>query len=459
MSVKNVVDKHGKSYNIASRLGEGSQGETFLLEGGSHIVKLFKNVVNETELKSKINFLISLNLDKNYYSVPTQEIITPSCGYISEFASGMTPLSVLKMSPAVTDFQEWYLSTGGLLKRYGVLIKLANAIRSLHSKGLIYCDLSPNNVFISSDQRKHNVFLIDMDNLRYKTSIVHNIYTPFYGAPEIVKGIAPNTVMSDCYSFAVIAYELLACNHPLMGDMVDEGEPEVEEQAMRGELPWVEDQNDDSNIRSTGLPSDCFVSNKVMKLFHRTFEEGLNDPMRRPTMAEWCDALNDGLNDLLYCKDCKIHYPYSNNKQCPFCDVNPELAVAVKIQRWEEDEYYNQSTNTIAKHFSLQPIIYDNMMIDVHTSKYLKAFHLLSVYDDYDTPVAQLSIEQIEGEPGIVRLIVKPLNDYTLFFKIPELNLEQSFDSEKKFKFNISSHKTMILSVKDFTTPQRVLVI
>lgn len=456
--LENVVDKYGVSYNVTKRIGEGSQGETFMLEGDQNIVKLFKGSINDMELKSKINFLINLNLDKRYYSVPIKEIISPKSGYISEFASGMISLSELKNSPKGENFGNWYVKTGGLLKRYGVLIKLANCIRTLHSKGLVYCDLSPNNVFVSSNPKKHNVFLIDMDNLRYKTSIIHNIYTPFYGAPEIIKGIAPNTPMSDCYSFAVIAYELLALNHPLIGDLVDEGEPEIEEKALRGEIPWVEDSSDDSNIRTTGIPSSCFIASKVMDLFHRTFEEGLNEPLKRPTIANWCDALNDGLNDLILCDNCKTHYPLSNTGHCPFCEKEPEIPLTLKIQRWEESENYDNSNNTIISQFALQPMVFDRISIDRHTTKYIKAYHLLSVYDDYDTPIAQVTI--VPAEDGVMaRLIIKPLNDFELFFKIPEINIEDTFYKEKTFRFNPASHKQMIIGIKDFTTPQRVLVI
>ena len=458
MDMSNVVDSNRVSYNVDHQIGEGSQGETYLLEGGNYIAKLFKGAVNDTEIKSKINFLINLNLDKQIYSVPLQEIISPRSGYISEFASGMVSLSNLKYTPQIQDFGGWYVSTGGLLKRYGVLIKLAIAIRALHAKGLVYCDLSPNNVFVSSNPQKHNVFIIDMDNLRYKTGIVHNIFTPFYGAPEVVRMIAPNTVMSDCYSFAVIAYELLACNHPLIGDMVDEGEPDVEESALRGDLPWVEDVNDDSNCRSTGLPSSFFISKSVMSLFHRTFEEGLHNPMKRPTMGEWVDALNNGLNELLMCDSCRIHYPYSNAHHCPFCEKEPEYLLSIKIQRWEEEESYDSSTNSIRKQFVLQPNAIDVITIDKRTTKYLKAFHLLSVFDNFETPVAQLTIKPAE-EPNMARLIVTPLDDYVIFFKIPELNIEQSFEKEKKFKFNIQSHKEMLIGLKNFSTPQRVLVI
>ena len=195
-----------------------------------------------------------------------------------------------------------------------------------------------------------------------------------------------------------------------------------------------------------------------MSLFHRTFEEGLHNTMNRPTMGEWVDALNNGLNELLMCESCRIHYPYSNAHHCPFCEKEPEYLLSIKIQRWEEEESYDSSSNSINKQFVLQPNVIDVITIDKRTTKYLKAFHLLSVFDNFETPIAQLTIKPAE-EPNMARLIVTPLDDYVIFFKIPELNIEQSFDKEKKFKFNIKSHKEMLIGLKNFSTPQRVLVI
>jgi len=227
-----VIDSKNIRYNVLEKLGEGSQGTTYLLEDKKHIVKLFNHSFNETESKSKINFLLNLELDKKIFSVPLRQITQPKHGYIAEFASGMQPLSNLKLENVKESLSEWYLKTGGLSKRYNVLIRLAAILRTLHSKGLAYCDLSPNNVFVSERADLFNVFLIDLDNLRYKTSVVHNIYTPFYGAPEVISNNSPNTTMSDCFSFAVIAYELLTLNHPLIGDYVSNGDPELEEQAL-----------------------------------------------------------------------------------------------------------------------------------------------------------------------------------------------------------------------------------
>lgn len=154
----NVTDSYRNSYEILSEIGKGAQGATYLLKGGKYIAKLFANVKNPTELRAKINFLKQLDLDKDGFAIPLEEITQPKIGYISEFASGMEPLSMLKWSNQSEDLQKWFIETGGLLKRLQVLTKLAERLRTLHSKGLIYCDLSPSNVFVSSDAKNSHVF-------------------------------------------------------------------------------------------------------------------------------------------------------------------------------------------------------------------------------------------------------------------------------------------------------------
>ncbi|GAA8176232.1 hypothetical protein HpBT135_12700 [Helicobacter pylori] len=52
-------------------------------------------------------------------------------------------------------------------------------------------------------------------------------------------------MLSDTFSFAIIAYELLNMVHPFDGDMSGGVENFIE-------LPWIEDSEDDSN-RSCGL--------------------------------------------------------------------------------------------------------------------------------------------------------------------------------------------------------------
>ncbi|MCS4432847.1 protein kinase domain-containing protein [Aquiflexum gelatinilyticum] len=461
----NVVDSKNISYKVLEKIGGGSQGITYLLNDQKHIVKLLNQSFDDNTTKTKINFLMNLGLDKKEFAIPLRQITQPKNGYIAEFASGMIPLSTLKLGTENKNLTEWYLNSGGLLKRYNVLIRLAALFRAIHSKGLAYCDLSPNNVFISERHDADNVFLIDLDNLRYKTSIVNNIYTPFYGAPEVVSNYGPNTTMSDCFSFAVLAYELLTLNHPLIGDYVSEGEPELEEEALAGKLPWVDHSRDFSNERSTGLPSEKVMPEKLLNLFRKNFEEGLNNPIERPSMAQWFDMLNLALNELLKCgnNDCNLRYPFNNLKQCSFCGYKPQKVKRIQMRRWEEVEYLDEQTHEIKKLFSLQPEIYDEILMDENTPKEIAAFNFLLT--DIEPLAPLLKIEHLI-ESSESKLLLSPLNGVK-FNISPRIGLSEGsktivLDTPKKIRVVDASQQDKqkyMLHLKDLITSQRVLTI
>lgn len=461
----NVLDSKNISYNVLEKLGEGSQGITYLLNDKKHIVKLFNQTFDDSTIKSKINFLINLGLDKKVFAVPLRQITQPKNGYISEFAAGMIPLSSLKLGTENTNLTEWYLSSGGLLKRYNVLIRLASLMRAIHSKGLAYCDLSSNNVFISESPDADNVFLIDLDNLRYKTSIVNNIYTPFYGAPEVISNNAPNTTMSDCFSFAVLAYELLTLNHPLIGDFVSEGEPELEEEALSGKLPWVDHSEDFTNKRSTGLPSKKVMPEKLLNLFRKNFEKGINNPIERPSMAQWFDMLNLALNELLKCgnTDCRLRYPFNNLKKCSFCGYEPQKVTRIQMRRWEEVEYFDSKTYEIKHHFAIQPEIYDEILIDENTTKEIAAFNFLLT--DIEPLATLLKIEHLI-ESNESKILLSPLNGVK-FNISPRIGLTENgktivLDTPKKIRIVDATQQDKqkyMLHLKDLNTSQRVLTI
>jgi serine/threonine protein kinase len=461
----NVVDTTNISYDVLEKLGEGSQGVTYLLKGRKYIAKLFNKSFDDNATKSKINFLINLGLDKKVFSVPLRQITQPKNGYIAEFASGMQPLSNLKLENAKENLSDWYSKTGGLSKRYNVLIKLAAILRTLHSKGLAYCDLSPNNVFISEKAESFNVFLIDLDNLRYKTSLVHNIYTPFYGAPEVVSNNAPNTCMSDCYSFAVIAYELLTLNHPLIGDYVSEGEPELEEKALAGKLPWVEHSEDKTNERSTGLPSEKVIPEKLFSLFRKNFEDGLNNSFERPSMADWYEVLVRALNELLKCgnPNCNLLYPYNNKKQCTFCGYEPQKVTRVQMRRWEETEVFDKQTHKVKSSFNLESTVYEEILVDENTPKEIAALNFL--LSDIEPMESLLKVEYLV-ENNETKILLTPFNGVK-FYISPRKGLEDGgksilLDTAKKIRVvdaNQSDKQKYMLHLKDLNIPQRVLTI
>ena len=377
----------------------------------------------------------------------------------------MQPLSNLKSENVKENLSEWYLKTGGLSKRYNVLIRLAAILRALHSKGLAYCDLSPNNVFISEKDNFFNVFLIDLDNLRYKTSVVHNIFTPFYGAPEVISNNSPNTTMSDCYSFAVIAYELLTLNHPLIGDYVSNGEPELEEQALLGKLPWVDNEDDPTNKRTTGLPTINVIPKRLFELFYKNFEVGLNNPLERPSMAEWFDTLNLANNELLKCgnQECTLIYPFNNNKRCPLCGYTPNKVTRIQMRRWEETESFDTQTHEIKSTFNLEPTVYDEILMDENTPKEIAAFNFLLT--DIEPLESLLKIEYLE-ENNETKIWLTPLNGVKFYISprkgLADLGKPFLLDTARKIRIvdsNQSDKQKYMLHLKDLNIPQRVLTI
>lgn len=450
----NVIDSFKNSYEIHSEIGKGSQGTTYLLKGGKYIVKLFSNVINPTELKAKVNFLKQLDLDKEEFSVPLEEITQPKIGYISEFASGMEPLINLRWANQSDDLQKWYIETGGLLKRLQVLTKLAERLRTLHSKGLIYCDLSPNNVFISTDIKNSHVFLIDLDNLRYRTSTIHNIYTPFYAAPELTNSTSANSMESDCFSFAIIAYEVLTLNHPLIGDYVTDGEPELEENALSGKLPWVDHSSNDINKRTSGIPSDFFITQNLKDLFKRTFEDGLNNPLKRPTISEWCKGFYKALNEIIKCPTCNIHYPFSITSKCPFCGNSSDSVIKVQMKRWERITHYEKATNSIAEPFEIAPFVFEEILIDKYTPKYIKKSHFL-LQGAPNEPVLQIKVLESDDCEKLVEITPKGITFYVA------IDGQEVFytDKTKKIRVTGKRHRELVIGITKLDTPQRVLTI
>ena len=72
----------------------------------------------------------------------------------------------------------------------------------------------------------------------------------------------------------------------MKGECVSEGEPEIEEKALRGELTWIDHPIDKRNESKRGLPRDIVLTSKLTGLFDQCFNAGLHSAEARPTMAE-----------------------------------------------------------------------------------------------------------------------------------------------------------------------------
>jgi serine/threonine protein kinase len=97
-----------------------------------------------------------------------------------------------------------------------ILDQVAGAVRYIHERGIIHCDLKPENIFLAKlpDARGPHVKLIDF-GLAFRVDALPGdpSGTLQYMAPERIDGEAP-TPQCDVYSLGVILYELITKMRP-----------------------------------------------------------------------------------------------------------------------------------------------------------------------------------------------------------------------------------------------------
>lgn len=325
---KSVRDRKGTQYELTEKIGQGGQGVVWRIRGGTLAAKLLRNASkNDREvLTQRLAFVRRLDLKGLAIARPLETLDPPHCGYVMQFLRDMVPVSRL-FDPGKGKVMapEWYHQTGGLKRRLRLMAKVARLLGRLHAKGLIYGDLSAENVFISENPAHDEVWMIDADNLEYQSQPSGSercTYTPGFGAPELVSGRGCSSSLSDNYAFAVLCFKVLSLVHPFLGDYVNEGEPELEEAAFAGEIPWIEDPDDATNRTGHGVPREWVLSNRLRALFEKAFGVGRQDRLKRPSAEAWADVLETAAHMTLECPKCSASY-YFNQPQCPYCQHKP----------------------------------------------------------------------------------------------------------------------------------------
>lgn len=374
--IHKYVDEYENAYFKDELLGQGGQGIVFRTKDPDLAIKL---VTDSTGIPIHNKQLLE-QFSKRFRRVrllPIPErlnlampvaLLQNAGGYVMQLLSDMVPFSHFwldgKSAENITSehIPSWlsampeeeakkivhYYKTGGLRRRLQALYKSASLLARLHAKGMVYGDISPNNIFISQDLDNLSVWLIDADNIRFElTSGGSCVYTPKYGAPELVQGKDSGGASSDCYAFAVMAFYLLALIHPFIGKKVD-GEDEgdwaddentdedIEDRAYAGFLPWIDDQNDDSNSSAMGLPRSLLLTEKLIALFEGTLGSGRTNPSLRPSIFHWPKALAQAADMVVNCSSCSMGYYYdfihqqTREHNCPYCKTQRSQLIIIE---------------------------------------------------------------------------------------------------------------------------------
>ncbi|GLY71669.1 serine/threonine-protein kinase [Amycolatopsis taiwanensis] len=127
-----------------------------------------------------------------------------------------------------------------------LLDQVADALDSLHSRGLVHLDVKPANVLVTSrESAREHVYVADFGLTRrgatgHRTRGGDFLGSPTYAAPEHLRG-EPLDGRTDQYALACVLFACLTGNPPFQGDV-----PAVIKGHLAGEPPSVS--------RSVGLP-------------------------------------------------------------------------------------------------------------------------------------------------------------------------------------------------------------
>jgi hypothetical protein len=355
-------------------LGQGGQGAVYRTMDPDLALKLVTSehgepVTDPRQMERYYTRLAKLRLlpvpcDLNL-CVP-MALLKDRAGYVMQLLSGMAPFSLLlpdaKAAQTIRsgEFPKWlgglseelaqrilhYRDTGGIRRRLTALYKCASILAQLHGNGFVYGDVSPNNVFLSEDPSHSEVWLIDADNLRFETCAGGSaVYTPKYGAPEIVQGLGGGRPRCDCHAFAVMAFQMLAMIHPFIGNLVEGGDTDwaeslddagdAESRAFAGVLPWVDDDGDDSNASQSGLPRPLVMTPRLQTLFQQTFGAGRTCFWKRPAIYHWPQVLAEAGDRTIICHSCGMSWFFDvSGGHCPYCNARKEPWLLVRSFRW-----------------------------------------------------------------------------------------------------------------------------
>lgn len=338
--IATVTSSLGAAYQVDGLLGKGGQGTVVRLRSQQGLAAKILHLCSEREreaLKNRIAFVRSLPLSDLPIAMPIDSLTSPTVGYTMQLLRDMVPVASLIRPPkdCRSTLSEWYASTGGLARRLRLMARGCDILSEIHARGLCYGDVSPRNLYISEKGADAQVWFIDADNLKYENRASEMmIYTPGYGAPEVVSRRHGASTLADSHAMAVVAFQCLTLGHPLIGDIVNDGEPELEDRALLGELPWIDDEADSSNAFSHGVPRDRALSPNLKRIFSQFFSEGLRNPQSRPGVSALSHTLHTAADFCIRCAGCN-HYFYPRNRLCPWCDAPRPKFLILKASRWE----------------------------------------------------------------------------------------------------------------------------
>lgn len=411
-----ITTLDNKVIKIVKPLGEGGQGEVYLVEHNSknYALKIYKEKPSDDFLFNlKRNITKGSPCDSFLWPLEFVHIDDNTYGYLMDVRDS-NYVSFISYLNGKTQFKD----KNTLLNW---CINLCIAFKKLHEKGYSYQDLNDGSFFFDPDTGK--LLICDNDNVTADKKNLGILGKMRYMAPELVRRdknkdgtpIVPD-VHSDRFSLAVILFLALCLGNPFEGEVLKNYDfiSEESDYEMYGSKPlFIYHKTDKSNRPIRGYHTSVRKRWPSLPLstkegFHRTFVDGLKDrENKRTTELEWIKLLSKYRDELVTCS-CGHQYNHflddGSVNECPICKKKKSNVLVLEINKHlitlEPDKFLYMN------HLDKYSSEYDKKIARVITSKTNPSLWGLKIKLDNDVKIIDSHGQsRIVSKNGVIPLI------------------------------------------------------
>ena len=286
----------------------GGEGSVYNDHQSLAIKKFNEKEVNIARKERKVRKLIrqfkTMGLDEVVFPLSPVTVSGHFVGYTMKYVKDAVDLD--------RSAEETFMGKRDLKDNLRHVIKIAQTVEKIHKMGMVIGDFHPGQVLVSND----NIFFVDTDSWGWvgqSQELGPDLKClPFYVDPKSRDFSYRDVVVkhysraSDCYSLAVIAFNVLTGEHPFGGVYQIDTKMSKEMRA-RNKISVLGEH--DIKIMK-GKTWENWMTDELKEAFLDIFEKG-----KRYNIEV---ALSNQLMKLQYCKRHQGYYN-SDYKKCPVC--------------------------------------------------------------------------------------------------------------------------------------------
>ena len=303
---------------LGSPLTEGGEARIFRYKG--KLLKIFKNTIDKSRKEKKVETFIQYQskLGSQTYG-PFGRLMIENVfhGYIMNEVKGDG--DNLHQLVIKTFLRKNNYTNKDVLE---IITFIAVYLQKYHQLGIIIGDISDYNIMLEG---KKPAF-IDVDSWGIKGKFSPDAYTEMYTDPKSYQknGNVHFSVNSDMYSFAVLAFYMLARVHPFEG--IYQEDPDMSTlDRMKKKISVLGSHQ----VLTKKIFNWNWMSPQLKKAFLDIFEH--------EQYIDITDLLKENLANLKYCSIHDIWY-YSKYTECPICNESARVITApIKVHQNAKD--------------------------------------------------------------------------------------------------------------------------